>query len=77
MKKVVLSLAVMAMISFVSCKETAQEEGTEAQTEVEAEAAPEAEATPEVEAAPEVANDSTPAAEEVHTEEAHAEEAAH
>ena len=75
MKKVVLSLAVMAMISFVSCKETAQEEGTEAQTEVEA--APEAEATPEVEAAPEVANDSTPAAEEVHTEEAHAEEAAH
>ena len=75
MKKVVFSLAVMAMISFVSCKETAKEEGTEAQTE---EVAPEA-TTEEVapEAAPEVANDSTPAAEEVHTEEAHAEEAAH
>ncbi|WP_330443701.1 hypothetical protein [Flavobacterium sp. C4GT6] len=74
MKKVVLSLAVMAMISFVSCKETAKEEGTEAQTEVEA---PAAEEVVTEEPAAEVANDTAPAAEEVHTEEAHAEEAAH
>lgn len=74
MKKVVLSLAVMAMISFVSCKETAKEEGTEAQTE---EVAPAAEEVVTEEPAAEVANDSAPAAEEVHTEEAHAEEAAH
>lgn len=63
----------MAMISFVSCKETAKEETPEA-TEVEA---PAAEEVVTEEPAAEVANDSAPAAEEVHTEEAHAEEAAH
>ncbi|WP_165357708.1 hypothetical protein [Flavobacterium beibuense] len=57
------------MISFVSCKETANET-TEPQTE---EVAPEVEATPEVEAAPEATVDTAAAP----VEEAHTEEAAH
>ncbi|QEE48315.1 hypothetical protein FUA48_01600 [Flavobacterium alkalisoli] len=68
MKKVVLSLAVIAMISFVSCKETKTEE-------VAPETTTEEVVTPEVteEVAPEATVDTAAAP----VEEAHTEEAAH
>ena len=71
MKKVVLSLAVIAMISFVSCKETAKEETPET-TEVEV--ATEVE-TPAVEEAPVVEDTVAAPATEVAPEAT--EEAAH
>ncbi|HUH26331.1 MAG TPA: hypothetical protein VLY87_06870 [Flavobacterium sp.] len=50
MKKLALSLVLVASVAFVSCKETAKEPTTETEgTEV---IAPEAEVTPEAEVAP-------------------------